>query len=133
MGIEKDYRGLLTMNNTDFGQWDAVEGGEYDAEETKYTPFDEVERTYLSNKKTGNVTLSRDYRPERDGAILKAQKQLHASAAKVVLLDKGADGNYQQNRDPYTGLVKSIIPPNYDSDGNAISKIQVVVTVGTPG
>lgn len=133
MSIEKDYRGMLTMAGTDYGQWDAVEGGEYTAEETKYTPYDEVERTYLSNKKTGNVTLSRDYRPDRDGAILKAQKQLHGSVAGVVMLDKGADGNYQQNRDPYTGLVLSIVPPNYDSDGNAISKIQVIVSVGTPG
>lgn len=133
MSTEKDHQATLTIAGTDYGQWDALEGGEYDADETKYTPFDGIERVYLSNPKTGNVTLSRDYRPERDGPILKGRKTLHEAEAQVVLLDKGADGNYQQNRDPYKGLVKTITPPAYDSDGNAVGKISVVVIVGQRG
>jgi hypothetical protein len=130
MGLNKDFYVTLTIDGVDFGGWDQQTGGEYDSDEQKYTPFDGVQRTYLANKTTGNVTLSRDYRPDRDGPMVRAKDNLQGKPAIAVVQDKDRNGNFQQNRPPYQGLIKAITPPETDSDGSDVAKISVEISVG---
>lgn len=133
MGTVKDFYGTLSIDGEDFGPWDGFSGGAYDADETKYTPYDKVQRTYLTNETTDNVTIQRDYRPSRDGLLVRRKDDLHRKPFVFVVQDEDEDGNFQQNRPPYRGLVKRIVPPDGNSNDNGVAMISIELSVGTPG
>lgn len=129
MALKNAFRASLNVAGVDYGSWDALTGGDFDTNEVKYTPFDEEQRVYVGQKTTNNVTLERDYVEAIDGPLL--AKDLRGQSATGVILDRDANGNFQQNRPPYRGVVKTIIPPDYDSnDSSTVVKIQVVISCG---
>lgn len=117
----------------DFGEFDNFAGGELDAEESKYTPFDGVERVYLAFSKVGNVNVGRMYEEDRDGAISRDAKSLHLTAVECTVLERDKDGIYQQNRDPYVGLLKKIEFPEGDSNSNDVEMLKFEISVGAVG
>lgn len=131
--LTNQFKGLLTIASEDFGEFDGFTGGGWDATEVKHTPFDGVERTYVTTPTTANVTASRTYEQARDGALARRRKELQGAAFTFVVLDKDASGNYQQNREPYTGLVKAITAPDGDSSGSDVAMITIELSTGTPG
>lgn len=130
MALKNAFRATLTIGGVDYGEWDAATGGAQDTAETKYTPFDGEERTYLGKKTTDNVTLEKDYVPSEIASQF-AGRELRGLEGVATVLDRDSDGNYQQNRPPYKGLIKKITWPDYDSDDAAtIVKVSVELSVG---
>jgi hypothetical protein len=64
--------------------------------------------------------------------IAQRQVSLIDQAAEVVILDKDENGNWQQNRPPYKGLVKTVTPPEGDSNSNDQAMISIVISTGEP-
>lgn len=125
---------LVAGKWTDFGYFDTNTGGDWDIAETKYTPFDGEQRTYLGQPTDNNVTIDRDYTPNdraTDVDLVNGSVEYRGLPAKSIIYDKDANGNWQQNRKPYSGLVKQIIPPDGDSnDASTVAKISVVLSIG---
>lgn len=133
MATKRDITASLSINGEDFGDFDAFTGGGYDADETKYTPFDGVQRTYLGNPTEANLVLTRDYRPVRDGPILRRKARLQDQPGIAVVQDRGGDGNWQQNRPPYSGLIKAITGPEGDSNSGDIAMLSIEMSTGVTG
>lgn len=131
--LSNDFKCALTINGVDYGKWDGFDGGEADADETKYTPEDDKQRTYLSTVKVSNVTVKRGYNESRDGDIARQYKTLLRQPFKLVVSERDADGIYQQNRPAYEGLVKNITLPNGDSNENSKAMISIELSVGETG
>lgn len=129
MALKNAFRASLQIGPKDWGNWDAFMGGDFDMSETKYTPADGIQRTYVGVKTTNNITLETDYREEIHGQLLKEDPR--GIAATAVIFDRDPEGNFQQNRPPYFGVVKQVVPPDGDSnDAATIVKIQVIISVG---
>lgn len=133
MAVKKAFKVRLSANGADLGEFDAFTGGGVDHTETKYTPFDGVQRTYLSFPELGNVTLTRSYEEARDGGFMAAEASYRAAPCTVVVLDRDSSGNYQQNRAPYNGAIKAITGPEGDSNSSDIEMLTIEVSVGTLG
>lgn len=127
------FKCQLKIAGEDFGGWDGFDGGEADADETKYTPEDDVQRTYLSNVKISNLTVKRGYKESRDGEIARRYRSLIDLPFVCTVLDRDENGNLQQNRPPYQGRVKNITLPNGDSNENSKAMISIELSVGEPG
>jgi hypothetical protein len=132
MATQRDFYGTLQIAGEDFGPFDAFAGGAYDTEETKYTPYDLVQRTYLGVDTVTNLTVSREYLPERDGPLVRRKDSLKRHPFVFTVQDKDADGNFQQNRPPYRGVVKQITPPDGNSNESGVAMLSIELSVGTP-
>lgn len=131
--LSNGFKCQLTIAGEDFGRWDGFDGGEADADETKYTPEDDIQRTYITNVKVSNLTVKRGYLESRDGDISRRYKSLVGQPFTAVILERDDDGNFQQNRPPYTGRVKNITLPNGDSNENSKAMLSIELSVGEPG
>lgn len=130
MALKNSFRGHLTINGVDYGEWDAGSGGAQDTTDTKYTPFDGEERVYVGKKTTDNVTFDKDYSAKEAGELFKG-KDLRGLPALALVEDRDEDGNFQLNRPPYEGVIKTITWPDFDSnDPSTIVKITVVIACG---
>ena len=142
MALKSAFRGVLQINGVLWppatgGEWDAYTGGKFTQKEVKYTPYDEDQRVYAAIKEKENITLEADYKVEVFGPLLnewtEKGEDIRGQKAMVVIKERGTDGNFQQNRPPYEGLILDVVLPEGDSnDATAIEKIQVVVSVGKP-
>ncbi|MFZ1927395.1 MAG: hypothetical protein WAU42_14805 [Solirubrobacteraceae bacterium] len=130
MALKNAFKAHLTINNVDYGEWDAATGGDFDTSETKYTGPDGKERVYVGKKTTNNVTMERDYSAKDADEMFKG-KELRGLPALGLVEDRDEDGNFQLNRPPYEGLIKQVTWPDYDSnDASTIVKITVVISCG---
>lgn len=138
MALKNAFQASLTVvdsagNVKQLGEWDAFTGGKFSQSETKYTPANRKQRTYVGLRTIENVTLERDYEPEVDGPLVNISQDIRGMAATIVVEDRDPDGNFQRNREPYVGKVLEIIPPDGDTnDASAIVKIGIVVSVENP-
>jgi hypothetical protein len=130
MATKKQIRASVKGTTTDYGYFDSNAGGEADSTETKYTGVDGVQRTSVSEVQDGNVTLAREYRRERDAEIVKTRRQKIGETVNVIPEDKDSDGNWQQNAAPYTGVIKTITPPEGDSNSNDTAMLTIVISTG---
>lgn len=133
MSLKNAFKCKLSIAGEDFGEFDSFSGGAYDSTETKYTPFDGVERVYLSFSSVGNVTVGRSYEVARDGSIVQRRESLQHQPFVLVVLERDANGVYQQNRAPYTGLTKAITPPEGDSTASDVAMLQIELSTGKVG
>ncbi len=135
MSRESQYEVTLRINGTDFGVWDKLSGGEVDSEETKFRPGGQGAQVSLGgSKSTGNVTVSRLYRQDRDALNV---KQLFAACGsgdcvvtKQLLTNEG-----DAVADPivYRGTLKTCTPPDHDSESDSAAMIELVIsTAGMP-
>ena len=137
MALKNQFRASLTVAGAVIGNplWDAFTGGKFSQTETKYTPYDGVQRTYTSKNETENVTLEAAYDPVVHGDIVKHigdAFDLRGQEAEVVVMDQEAGGVMVRNRAPYKGKVLEIVPPDGDSnDAGTVAKIQIIVSVGS--
>lgn len=128
--LQKDHHTTLTIDGVDYGAWDHKSGGELDRDEQKYTPADTVQRTYVGDPTTGNITLERLYNPAVDGPLVAKKASLSGAPAQVVTLDRDKDGNFQGNDTPYVGFVKTITPPEVDSNSSDVAMISIEISCG---
>jgi hypothetical protein len=118
------------------GMWDAFSGGKLTMKETKYTPWDGVQRVYAGLKETENYTLEQDYMVDIHGPLVKEWEttgDLRGRRCQVAILERDTGGHWQHNREVKEGQVLEITLPDGDSnDASAVDKIMLVVSVGTP-
>lgn len=131
----------LTVDGIDWGGqniWDTKTGGEVDSSATTYSPGGMEKEVALGGKQlTGNVTLTRLYRQERDH--LRLQKLMNAAgkaSCKILQQPLDEDGNASPTLPPlvYTGKLKRVTPPDVDSttqDTPALIEVEVTIE-GTP-
>jgi hypothetical protein len=140
MALKNAFRASLAINGVPAGNkyWDAFLGGKFTQTETKYTPYDGVERTYVGKKETENITLEANYEPSIHGELVahaNDEGDYRGLKAEVQVFDLEPLSNppkYNKNRAPYEGLVLEIVPPDGDSnDAGTIAKISLVVSVGS--
>lgn len=111
--------------------WDVKTGGEVDSDSFLYHPGGMEPQVSLGGKiTTGNVTLSRLYRQDRDH--LNLQKLLNAvgkSKATVVQQPLDADGNSWGDPIVYVGTLKRVNPPDTDSGGTQTTQDPAMIEV----
>lgn len=121
----------FTHNYEDFGVWDTLSGGEVDSEDTKYYPGGMEDPISLGGRKTsGNVTLSRLYRLERDHGHLNALLVgAGKSGVRIHKFSLDLNGNSFHNPLTYVGILKRVTPPEHDSEASGAAKVEIEVTV----
>lgn len=118
------------------GTFDTFAGGEVDSEELKYRPGAMGAQVSLGGyKNVGNVTVSRLYDLARDHGLIPA---LFAAVGKAdVTIGKqplDVNGNVFGKPIVYKGKLKTVTPPEHNSEANDPAMIELEVSsVGTVG
>ena len=130
MSRQDQYAVTMTVDGQDFGIWDKLTGGEIDSEETKYKPGGMGASVSLGGStEVGNLTISRLYLLARD------HERIHwligrAGKGDVVInrqpLD--VDGNAYGRPLVYTGVLKTVTPPEVDSESSDAALLECEVT-----
>lgn len=143
MSRQDQYSLSMTVDGFRTGVWDKLEGGEVDSEEAKYRPGAMAPMVSLGGSvEVGNLTISRLYNLARDHGATPAQPGgIHwllgrAGRGQVVInrqpLD--ADGNAFGSPLVYTGTLKTVTPPEVDSESSDAALLECEITpAGTVG
>lgn len=130
MSRQDQYAITLTVDGVNLGVWDKLEGGEIDSEELQYRPGNMGAQVSLGGSvQVGTLTVSRLYTLNRDhdrvhwliGRVGKGQAVLNRQPLDV-------DGNAYGRPLVYTGKVKSVAPPEVDSEGSDAALLAVEIT-----
>lgn len=126
----------MTVDGTALGVYDKLTGGEVDSEETKYKPGGMGASVSLGGSvEVGNLTISRLYVLNRD------HDNIHwllsrAGKGQVVISRQplDVDGNAYGRPLVYTGTLKTVTPPEVDSESSDAALIECEITpAGTVG
>lgn len=128
MSRKSQERVQVTIDSEDWGVFDTFSGGEADSEETRHRPGGMgVEKSLGGMLTVGNVTISRLYELERDHDRCRALMN-RAGKARIVAgrarLD--TDGNPFGEPTVYTGIVKTVTPPESDSMSDDTAMLEIV-------
>lgn len=135
MSLESQYEVKLTLNGTDYGTWDNMDGGAVDSEERKYRPGGMAEQVSLGGSKTtSNITLSRLYMLSRDhGLFLTLVSLVGKGECRVTKQPLNGEGDPVGNPISYSGVLKAVTPPNHNSESDDAAMIEIEIsTAGTP-
>lgn len=130
MSRQDQYAVTFTLDGRDLGVWDKLSGGEIDSEETKYKPGSMAPSVSLGGStEVGNLTVSRLYVLNRD------HDNIHwmisrAGKGNCVLSRQplDADGNAYGRPLVYTGKLKTVTPPEVDSESSDAALLECEVT-----
>jgi hypothetical protein len=114
----------------DWGVFDTFSGGEADSEETRHRAGGGgVEKPLGGSKTVGNVTITRLLELERDWGRLKDLMNRQGSA-RIIAVRQRLDVDYNAFGDPmtYTGIVKTVTPPDSDSTDDDAAMIEIEFT-----
>lgn len=120
----------VVVDGTPLGVWDTVSGGEADSEATTYRPGGMSPRVSLGGSVTvGEVTLSRLLDLGRDWDTLK-RLMARAGKAEVTVARQPLDSDGNPFGAPlvYRGVLKTVTPPDLDSDSSDPALWVIVVT-----
>lgn len=114
----------------DLGPWDRKSGGEVDSEETTYRLGGSPDRISLGGPVgTGNLTLARLY-DENAHAVYHRLAAVAGRANATVVMQPLDENDYAFGRPiVWRCKLKRVSAPDYDSNGNAASLIEVELTV----
>lgn len=136
MSRQDQYAVSVRIDGTDTGVWDKLSGGEIDSEETKYKPGGMAAAVSLGGSvEVGNVTVSRLYVLDRDHTVIKTWINRVGKANVVVTKQSlDVDGNSFGAPLVYQGTLKTVTPPEVDSESNDAALVEIEVTCsGTVG
>jgi hypothetical protein len=123
----------LVIDGKDLGIWDKKEGGEIDSEENKYKPGNMASEISLGGTKTiGNTTFRRLFDWSRDDPLLPwlyPRVGNGRGALGVQMLDIA--GNPKGNLMTLGGTLKTLTPPDLDSESNDPALISLEFTCDT--
>jgi hypothetical protein len=109
------------------GQFATRTGGNADSEEAKHSDGGGLpERALGGRPTTENVTITREFRPDRDlplrNRLLAARGRRH-----MVVTDQPLDADYNAIGSPtvWTGIVKSVNMPDSDSMSNDPAMVEI--------
>lgn len=127
-------RVTVTVADRALGVWDTFSGGEADSDDTQHRPGGMGEQESLGGPKTrGNFTISRNYRLERDHPIAKWLDS-QAGIGRVVAVRQYLNPDKTPAGEPvtYTGTLKSVTPPDHDSNSSDAAMLSIEVTADGP-
>lgn len=113
--------------------WDNLTGGEIDSEEQKYKPGGMGDIISLGGSvEVGNVTIERLFKLGRDTAVL-GELLAGVGTADMVITDQWLDTNKNPYGKPlvYRGTLKTVTPPEHDSNSSDPAKISLEITSAT--
>jgi hypothetical protein len=121
---------VVVQDIGDTGIWDKCDGGEVDSSEKKYKPGAMAKELSLGGlQSVGNLTISRYYDLDRDGAIKK--RLMNGAGKKEVVVTKqplDVNGVPYGEPDVYAGTLKMVKPPEPDSEGTDEARIEIEVS-----
>ena len=125
----------VSIDGVDYGIWDKRDGGGVDSEETKYKPGGMGKPISLGgNVETDNVTVSRLYDLERDHTVVQTLLS-KPGKGRMVVKDQplDPDGNPFGAPTVWRGVVKTVTPPERDSESSDPAMIEIEMsTEGVP-
>jgi hypothetical protein len=119
-------------NWVDYGVWDKKTGGEVDSEDYKYKPGGMVDQISLGGTKTtGDVTLTRLYQHNnlKTQALISWVGRAECIVAHHIL---DVDGNTFGAPIVYRGKLKTLTPPEVDSESTDPAFIELVISPNSP-
>lgn len=125
------WSNTVSVDGTPLGVWDTLAGGEIDSEETTYRPGGMGARISLGGSTmTGELTLGRLLVLGRDWDTLRRLAGSRVGKASVVVSRQplDVDGNAWGRPMVYRGRLKTVTPPDTDSNGSDPALWQIVVT-----
>lgn len=127
---QDQYTVSVSVNDEDYGVWDKFSGGAADSEERKYKPGGMAPELSLGGQQTvTNVTVSRLYDLERDHSTIKTLLSLAGKAEAVIKKQPlDADGNAFGEPITYRGTLKTVTPPDTDSESNEAAMVEIEVS-----
>jgi hypothetical protein len=133
MSRADQYNVTVSLDGNGLGTWDKMSGGEKDSEESKYRPGGMQATLSLGGYTTvGNVTVSRLFKLDRDYAQLSNLLDRVGRGAVVVTKQSlDTDGNPYGKPTVYTGILKTVTPPEHDSESSDAALIEIEVSVAT--
>jgi hypothetical protein len=122
----------VSIDGVQLGTFDKLTGGGYDSEETKYKPGGMAPEISLGGSKTtGNVTVSRLLRLDRDLPLVPMLKD-KVGTGQVTVTKQSLDRNRNPYGKPdvYTGTLKAFNPPEPDSESNDAALFELEISTG---
>lgn len=131
MSRENQYSVSVSLDGVPIpDSWDKLEGGGKDSEETKYKPGGMAPEVSLGGSTTiENLTVSRLYRLARDHGLIKTFFN-RAGKGQIVITKQplDIDGNVFGAPLVYNGTLKTVTPPDFDSESDDASLWSIEVT-----
>lgn len=127
---QNQYDIEVTVDGVNLGTFDKMEGGEADSEDTVYRPGKMAPAISLGGHSTVSaITVSRLRSLQRDDGL---EQTLMAKVGKgqVTIIKQPLDVNGGAFGRPlvYTGVLKTVSPPEADSDGDDPALFEIQVT-----
>lgn len=120
----------FTVDGQDLGVWDKLTGGEVDSEETKYKPGGMAAPVTLGGSvEVGNLTISRLYVLNRDhDRVHWLISRVGKGSCVVNRQPLDVDGNAYGRPLVYTGTLKTVTPPEVDSESSDAGLLECEIT-----
>lgn len=133
MSRQDQYAVTVNVDGRDFGIWDKLSGGEIDSSETKYKPGNMGPAVSLGGSvEVGNVTVSVLYRL---AVFQSSADQIHWLIGRVgkgqVTVNRqplDTDGNAYGKALVYRGTLKTVTPPEIDSESSDAALLEMEIT-----
>ena len=129
MSLVSRERVEVSVGGKDLGVFDMFSGGMTDSEEVRYKAGGMEPEESLGGQKTiSNFTLQRRYKLERDhGIYLFLHEQAGVGRVEAKRIKLNADRTGFGSTHTWTGVLKSVTPPDHDSKSSDIAMLQLEV------
>jgi hypothetical protein len=139
MSRQDQYNVSMTVDGYLTGTWDKLEGGEIDSEENKYRPGAMGAHVSLGGSvEVGNLTISRLYDLQRDHGAVGSKGNPGTIHWMIERTGKGQcvisrqpldiDGNAFGDPIVYSGTLKTVTPPEVDSESSDAGLLECEIT-----
>jgi hypothetical protein len=113
------------------GLFDKFDGGEIDSDSTTYSAGGMASPEALPGPvTTGEVTVGRAFRGERDASL---KKWLNTQVGQAIVIGKQAlnpdKSPVPDGLETFRGIMKGVSTPTHDSNGSAVSTFEITATI----
>lgn len=130
MQREDTYNVRVSVDDVDLGTFDKMTGGDTDSEDTTYRPGGLGAKVTLGGTQNiADVTVSRLYTDVIHGQFHWLQTRAGKGEMVVTRQPLDADGNANGRVIVFSGKLKTVKPPDVDSEGNDAALLELDMTV----
>lgn len=129
--LQSQWRTIVKIDGKDLGDWDSFNGGEKQNEVVAHRPGGfRAERKYAAPARYQDVTIGRVYETDRDHErVVSWIQSLEPARAEILRQPLDPDGRPFGRSQIYRGWVSNIDPGEADSDNDALSELELTVSV----
>ncbi len=129
--LERNFLVTVTVGGSPIGVFDSFDGGDIDSDSSTYSAGGMADPEALPGTvTTGEVTVGRGYRGERD-AVLK--KYLNTQIGQPIVIGKQPlnpdKSPVPGGLETFRGVVKGVSTPKHDSNGSSVTKFEITATI----